>query len=160
MMVRKQQKSGQSMVEFALLLPLLCLMLFGIIEMSIVLGIYVGLTNSAREAARAGSIYQEANIVTTSSEVTAMDNNRQLSIASTITETLNPMINTTLLTTTVSYTPTTALSTNLYRGGDIVNVHMRYTHQLFFGLLGARQINLQATSTMRIEPGGMRGGTP
>jgi Flp pilus assembly protein TadG len=149
-----QQKPGQSLVEFALLLPLICLLLFGIIELSIILGVYVGLTNSAREAARSGSIYQEPNAITSASAVTTMDTNRRLSIATTITDTLTPMISPALLTTTVVFTPSTPLDRNLYRAGDQLNVHLRYTHQLFFGLFGRQAITLQANSTMRIEPGG------
>lgn len=159
-MAKQTCRSGQSMVEFALLLPLLSAILFGIIEISIVLTAYVGMTDSAREAARAGSIYQETAPLTALSDVAAMDSRRQQSVSSVITDTLSPIINTSLLTTTLSYTPTVPLESNLYRGGDTINVHMTYTHNLFFGMLGSRQINLQATSTMRIEPGGVRGGTP
>jgi TadE-like protein len=147
-------KPGQSLVEFALILPLICLLLFGIIEFSIILGVYVGLTNSAREAARSGSIYQEPTAVTSASGVTTMDTNRRLSITSTITDTLSPMINPLVLTTTVVFTPSTPLDRNLYRAGDQLNVHLRYTHKLFFGLFGRQSLTLQATSTMRIEPGG------
>ena len=46
------------MVEFALALPVLLLLIFGLIEFGMLFSVYVGLTNSAREAARAGSIYQ------------------------------------------------------------------------------------------------------
>lgn len=155
----RERPPGQSMVEFALLIPFLTVMLFGIIEVSIILGIYVGLTNSAREAARAASIYQESSAVTSASEITAMDGRRQLSVSSVITETLSPMIDTSLLTTTVTYTPTVPLATNMYRSNDTVNVRLTYTHRPFFNMLGARQITLQATSSMRIEPGGV-GGTP
>jgi len=159
-MVKQKRNTGQSMVEFALLLPVLIAILFGIIEISMLLSIYVGLTNSTREAARAGSIYQDPNALSVQSDVSAMDARRRQSVSSVITDTLNPMINTALLTTTLSYTPTTALDTNLYRGGDIINVQMTYTHKPFFGILGSRQINLRSTTTMRIEPGGVRGGTP
>ncbi len=49
---------GQSLVEFALIAPLLVALIVGIIELGILFSVYVGLTNSAREGARAGAIYQ------------------------------------------------------------------------------------------------------
>ena len=158
-MDRQARKPGQSMVEFALLIPILVATLFAIVEISIILAIYVGLTNSAREAARAGSVYQEAVAVTSTTDVSAMDGRRLQYVSSTITETLSPMINTSLFTTTVVYTPTAALATNMYRSGDTMNVQLTYTHKLFFNILGSRSINLRASSSMRIEPGGV-GGTP
>ena len=47
--------SGQGMVEFALLLPVLILLTAGIVEFGRLLAIYNGLSNSAREAARLGA---------------------------------------------------------------------------------------------------------
>ncbi len=48
--------SGQGLVEFALILPLLLLMMVGVIEFGRMLAIYNGVSNSAREAARWGSV--------------------------------------------------------------------------------------------------------
>lgn len=52
---RKKFSSGQGMVEFALLLPVLILLTAGIVEFGRLLAIYNGLSNSAREAARLGA---------------------------------------------------------------------------------------------------------
>lgn len=49
--------NGQSLVEFALALPLLALVLGGIASFGFVLYAHVQVTNAAREAARAGSLY-------------------------------------------------------------------------------------------------------
>ena len=164
----RSAKRGQSLVEFALIAPLLVAILFGIIELGILLGIYVGLTNSAREAARAGAIYQESSAVTDDATKAAMDSRRLAFIAATITDTLNPMIDKTRnFTVTVVYSPTSTVDigsssgpsptfVNYYRAGDIVNVRILYTHELFFGLLKRRSITLDANSSMRIEPGGVR----
>jgi len=51
---RKKQR-GQGLVEFALVLPVLLLLVFGVIEMGRLLFIYVAVTASSREAARYGS---------------------------------------------------------------------------------------------------------
>jgi len=51
---RKREASGQGLVEFALILPLLLLILLGIFEFGRVLFIYSNLFNAAREGARYG----------------------------------------------------------------------------------------------------------
>jgi Flp pilus assembly protein TadG len=47
---------GQGLVEFALVVPMLLLLLFGTIQVGITYGGYNGLINSVREAARYGSV--------------------------------------------------------------------------------------------------------
>jgi Flp pilus assembly protein TadG len=49
---------GQALVEFAAVLLPLILVLAGIIQFGFLFAAYVGVSNSAREAARAGTIYQ------------------------------------------------------------------------------------------------------
>ena len=56
-MRRPGDKSGQSLVEFALALPLLVLLLYGLAEFGFLLYGHVQVTNAAREGARAGSLY-------------------------------------------------------------------------------------------------------
>ena len=53
--LRKNQK-GQSLVELALVLPLITLILCGILELGIIFHSYLVLTNAAREGARAGAV--------------------------------------------------------------------------------------------------------
>ncbi len=50
-----QKENAQGAVEFALILPILLLLLFGLIETGRVIFIYSAVTNAAREAARYGS---------------------------------------------------------------------------------------------------------
>jgi Flp pilus assembly protein TadG len=152
-----QPANGQSMVEFALILPFLVAFLFGIIELGILINIYTSLTNTAREAARAASIYQESAPLMTTTDLTGADARRLQYMSQVITSTINPMINpATDLQVTLSYTPTAAVSTNLYRSGDTISVQLTHNHQLFFGVLGRSAITLTASSAMRIEPGGTR----
>lgn len=47
---------GQSLVEFALVLPILVILLFGTIQVGVTFGGYNGLINGVREAARYGSV--------------------------------------------------------------------------------------------------------
>ena len=55
MNIIKNQK-GQSLVEFAIILPILLLLLFGIAEFGIMLNSYLTIQNVAREGARLGII--------------------------------------------------------------------------------------------------------
>jgi hypothetical protein len=157
----RQRTRAQSMVEFALILPLLIAFVFGIIELGILFSVYVGMTNSAREAARAGSVYQYTGAAPLTGDLTIqpiIDSERKVYISQIITDTISPMINpTTQLTTTVSYTTLlTTLPENSYRAGDTVNVQLEHDQPLFFGLLGPQKIHMKATSSMRIEPGGIK----
>ena len=53
-MIRRQSDSGQSAVEFALILPILVLILMGIFDFGRAFYAYSVVANSAREGARAG----------------------------------------------------------------------------------------------------------
>ena len=57
-MLRKIIKSqkGQSIVEFAFVIPLLLVLLFGIIEFGRIFSVSLVVTHSAREGARAGAV--------------------------------------------------------------------------------------------------------
>lgn len=53
----RKNKDGATIVEFAVILPLLILMVFGIIEFSLIFYNKAIITNSAREGARAGVVW-------------------------------------------------------------------------------------------------------
>ena len=50
------QRKGQSIVEFALLLPILLIIIMGIIQFGLILSGYITISNAAREGARVGII--------------------------------------------------------------------------------------------------------
>ena len=52
----KQQQSGQALIELALVLPLFILLLFGLIEMSILGYSYISVNNAARSGVRVASV--------------------------------------------------------------------------------------------------------
>jgi len=56
---RKSRTLGQSAVEFALVLPMLVLLLVGMMEVGRLVFIYVSVFNAAREAARFGQVTAE-----------------------------------------------------------------------------------------------------
>jgi hypothetical protein len=149
---------GQSLVEFALIAPLLFAMMFILVELGIIFSIYVGLTNSAREGARAGVAYQYVQTSPASTPATnTVDADRAVLMDVAIANTLNPIIRVDgiddLGTVAQRYTYPEPAQNN-YRYGDIVRVTLTYSHSLFFGLLGPSNISLTAQSEMRLEPGG------
>ena len=54
----RENHKGATVVEFAIILPLLLLMLFGILEFSLILYDKAMLTNATREGARATALFQ------------------------------------------------------------------------------------------------------
>ncbi|WP_053361541.1 TadE/TadG family type IV pilus assembly protein [Bacillus sp. FJAT-27251] len=61
-----KSEKGQSLVEFALVLPLLMMLLFGIIDFGRIFHAYLTIDHAGREAARAASVgktYSEASQV-------------------------------------------------------------------------------------------------
>jgi Flp pilus assembly protein TadG len=151
----RRHANGQGLVEFALILPVLIALVIGIVELGILFSVYIGMTNSAREAARAGSVYQYTGAPfteNTAANIKTVDDLRLTYLSQIITNTINPLVNPTMaLTRTVSYTPTTASTP--YRTGDTVVVQLEHDHPLFFGLFGRQKITIRATSAMRVEPG-------
>ncbi|MFZ3103220.1 MAG: TadE/TadG family type IV pilus assembly protein [Smithella sp.] len=66
--MKKPDERGVSAVEFALLLPVLVLIIFGIVEFGLILYDKAVITNASREVARAG-ITQGANITDIKTDV-------------------------------------------------------------------------------------------
>ncbi len=53
---RTRRERGQTLVEFAIVLPLLALLLFGIVQLGIVFNNYVTLTDATRAGARKAAV--------------------------------------------------------------------------------------------------------
>jgi Flp pilus assembly protein TadG len=56
-----KNEQGQTMTEFAFVLPILLVMLFGIIQFGIIFNNYVALTDAARAASRKGAVSRNAS---------------------------------------------------------------------------------------------------
>ena len=54
--IRRHRERGQTLTEFALVLPLVALLLFGVIQFGIVFHQYVTLTDAVRAGARQGAV--------------------------------------------------------------------------------------------------------
>jgi Flp pilus assembly protein TadG len=63
---RYPRTSGQELIEFALILPIFALIIFGIFDLGRAVYYYSAMSNAAREGARYGSIHlEEADLDTT-----------------------------------------------------------------------------------------------
>lgn len=147
------------MVEFALIAPILIIIVIGIIELGILLSAYVGLSNSAREGARAAAIYRYNGLAPqtgATAVVPTIDAGRQSMMSTAIAETHNPITPIEEITVTPVYVPANPAAGNLLRAGDTISVTLEYNHRILWGLLGERDIVLRAQSAARIEPGSVK----
>ena len=56
----RKREDGQSLVEFALIVPIFLLVLFAIVDFGMAFHAWITITNSAREGARAGAVHAPA----------------------------------------------------------------------------------------------------
>ena len=56
---RMQEERGQTTTEFAIVLPILCLLLFGVIQFGILFNNYVTLTDAVRAGARKAAVSRQ-----------------------------------------------------------------------------------------------------
>jgi Flp pilus assembly protein TadG len=141
--MRVDNERGASAIEFAIVLPVLLLILFGIIEFSLLMFDKAVLTNASREGARAGIVYRSPTRMS-APEITAVVNgycqNHLISFGST--------------------TPVPAVDINPedpsgIASGETLIVTVSYTYDFLllpsFVTRLAPGINLVATTAMRAE---------
>lgn len=56
--MRSRQEAGQALAEFALIAPIFFLLLFGVIQIGLLMGAQNGLVNAVRDAARRAATYR------------------------------------------------------------------------------------------------------
>ncbi len=160
------KESGQSLVEFALVLMFVILpFMFVLIDGAVTLYTQAVLTNAAREGARSGSVYQCGAMTTPpitcnlapnqtfSQQVALIDAARATYVWREAERQVGPLVSFPECTKVITYTPDPPLY-NTYRELDSMSVQVACPRRLFFGLVGTSQITLTAQSTMRLEPGG------
>ena len=133
----KNQK-GVAAVEFALVLPILVMMAFGIIEFSLILYDKAVITNASREGARAGIVSQSPRVP--DGEVTTVVENYCKDY---------------LVTFGTPNTPVTAIARTGNSFGDDLTVAVTYSYgflvlpNFITGITGP--LDLTATTVMRME---------
>lgn len=160
---RFKDQRGAAVVEFALVVPLLLVICFGIIEFSVLLYDKAMLTNASREGARAGIVYLPGRAIeATAAEKTA----EKAAIYTTVKEVIEAYCQTHLVSfgnnSTALSDPVLTYSdpdTNGYDSGDSLTVTVNYQFQFLifsnlvsmFGSGFGDGITLEAVTVMRLE---------
>lgn len=137
LLVRARER-GASAVEFALVMPVLLIMLMGMIDFGLAINAQAVLSNAAREAARAGSFNATDSAATT----TVALNSSSTLLGD------DPTVDVTCTTMSGS-----AINCSSAVAGDVVKVNMKYRYYWISpGILGLpAYTDLQSGSQMRIE---------
>jgi Flp pilus assembly protein TadG len=134
-------QTGSNLVEFAIVLPLLLALVFGIIDFSLALYDKAVITNAAREGARAGVVFRSPQPV---------DDQIAIDAASKYCSTYLITFATSSLSFDADWTETAANGINGVRdSGDTLTVTVNYPYNFLIPGLGS--LNLSATSVMRFE---------
>jgi hypothetical protein len=157
--MKMSSQKGAAAVEFALVLPLLLVLLFGIIEFSVLLYDKAMLTNASREGARVGIVYvpnRSANIAAVNSRIESAVNayaeNFLISFGDESTLQINP--------SSERWVDGDDSGSSPYDSGDFLNVEVSYDFRfLVFSnlltLVGGTNLddvfNLRAVTRMRLE---------
>jgi Flp pilus assembly protein TadG len=125
---RLRNSEGQTMVEFALVLPMLSFLLFGIIQFGIVFNHYLDLTDAVRAGARVAAVSRQAGDPTGTATQAVVNSAGDITID-----------------------PTKVKVTSLWQPGDDVTVQAAYPYTIdLFGIVFASG-DLHSTTTERVE---------
>jgi Flp pilus assembly protein TadG len=151
----KKCQRGASAIEFAIVLPLLLLITFGIIEFSLILYDKAMITNACREGARQGIIYR-TNAAGTYTPLTAAE------VEAVVNSYLNYGGSLRLISLGSSGVPVTTVTPGTASTGEpVLRVSVAYTYTFlvlpdlstfFPGTALNGTINLGSESVMRMEP--------
>src|SRR5512136_2031326 len=138
MKVNPRGEAGASAVEFAIILPILVLLIFGIIELSVAFYDKAMITNASREGARAGIVFRVPPV--TDDEITNI---------------VNTYLGSNLMTFGGPTTANITVTRNGYNPGDELKVSVNYTYTFllipnFIASLSGG-VNLVAETIMRME---------
>ena len=129
---RNKNEHGQAMVEFAVILPVLLLILFAILQFGVVFNNYIQVTAAAREGARKAAV---SRTLGTSAAETA---------ATTSAKSAAPGLKQNSITVSFPNSPTFA------QGSDVA-VKVTYPYSISIIGLVVASGNLSSTTTMRVE---------
>lgn len=141
MKIFQKKERGVAVVEFALVVPLLLLILFGIIEFGILFYDKAVITNASREAARQWIVYRDVKL--TKAQIDAIvdnyTNNRMISMSG----------------SAPPQTFTDPVDPTSFSSGDALSLTVRYSYDFVFlpGFMDSvvPTIALDATTVMRAE---------
>jgi Flp pilus assembly protein TadG len=138
----RSRRQGQSLVEFAVVLPIFLLILAGILDFG--LGLYSQMTiiNAAREGARIGAV----TIVGV--DPTASVDNRVRAMTAGLDQSKLDVI---ITCQTPSGSSFVACGSSAWQSGDAVRVEVDYDYTMLWPLALGNSLQLSSTVQMRIE---------
>ena len=133
-MIRKRPTTdeGQAVVEFAVILPVLLLVLFAILQFGVVFNNYIQVTSAAREGARKAATSRALGLAAAESAATASARSAA------------PDLNQANLTITYPNSPT-------FTQGTDVTVRVTYPYAISIMGVVVSSGNLTASNTFRVE---------
>lgn len=141
----RRRSRGQSLVEFAMVLPIFMLILSGILDFGFLLYSRMTVINAAREGARAAIMVSDYSTI----EEVAVGAAESSAAGGGISVTVpTPLI---CLQTSVSVSSPTPIGCASAKSGDSVVVEVDYTYHTFFPLAFGSTFNLSSTVQMVIE---------
>jgi Flp pilus assembly protein TadG len=167
-LVRKRREEGQALVEFALVIPVLLIILFAIVQFGIMLNTYITVTDAARSGARQLALEQGNDDPCDPSVQVATNAGNSAKIGSTnvtigFTSTTDvvstsdfcagttPNGSTTATATTYTYSPTDANTSGAEVQGDTASMTINKPFALQFFGFKLMNINLSATASDAVE---------
>jgi Flp pilus assembly protein TadG len=129
--MKSKSQTGQALIEFAIILPLLLLIIFGIIEFSILLYDKAVITNASREGARYGIVARDPRY--TDAEINSV---------------VQSYCSNNLITSAAAGNITVVSIHPSQSFGDPLQVTVTYTYSFFTNI---KTLTLQAATTMRYE---------
>lgn len=132
--IRPNDERGAAAVEFAIVLPLLVLLVFGIIQFSIYFNRLQGLQAAAREGARVAALPQSSQSDVTKKVTSALDG-----------------ILPSGTTPTITISPSSSNPCDLQPAGTSVTVTVKATSTLDIPLWGSQTVTQTGTGVFRCE---------
>lgn len=130
--MRLKSQTGQALVEFALVVPLLFILIFGIIEFGVLLYDKAVITNASREGARYGIVLRQPRYTQTQIQDVAVSYCQNH-----------------LVTLRGTATPVAVATIGMQTFGNELSVQVSYTYNYL--ILPFLTANLQATTVMKYE---------
>ena len=143
-----ESSKGVALVEFAMVLPLLLILVFGIMEFGFIVYNKAVITNASREAARSGIIYRTDSV---DGSYSPLNNS---GIQTVVNDYLGDrLINFAADTATVTVSPGEGTRVESYRGQPLtVRVNYTYDFLVLPGLAGLPDtVDIGAQTIMRME---------
>ncbi len=132
-----KRQRGQSLVEFALILPIFLLIAFGVFDFGLAFDASIGISNAAREGARQGATQPNTTAIT----------NRVRAVAGRLD---NSNLAVTVTCKTAAGTACPGGVSGATTGGSIV-VRVTYSYPMLTPIAFGTAIPLSSTAEMRVE---------